>query len=655
MFFGVFAEAQDVQIIKTYIPGDSMYVNMDYLRTMEMEKVWTDYNGVNQVVVAVIDSGVDLDHPDLMKNIWHNYREIPGNGKDDDYNGYTDDYNGWDFADNDSNPSPVTSTGASYEAMHHGTFIAGIIAAEHNGNGTVGVGKGNIKIMPIRAVAANGIGDINAVIKGIYYAVDHGARVINMSFISGKESLELKKAIQYAWDHGVLIVAAAGNGEYKDGAVRRNLNDKPLYPVCSVFSDNIVIGVGSIAKTKSVSVFSNVGDTCVDIYAIGEQIISTLTYEYERSTLRDTVGTGWWGTSLATGFVSAAAAYIMSEYPYYTNSEIRDLLINNATPLGSEGTTVRALNIVDSIIKAITIVPHTVLAVIVQENGKYYLRIVTTEGNIIQSFLIYRGALDDVQMTTGDFDADGVDEIAVSYINGRKSIVDVFEYDGIFRTRFQAYGDLFIGGVRVDTIRRNGPLGRQLGGKWEKDLIVTVPYRGGGPHVRVFDMFGKVYAQWFALSPKLIAGYDVDVRDLNADGNPEVAVILSDAREGWKKDMAVSNADGSGLVQYESGRNNRYGKRLYLTDDKLYSYSWNRLHNYSSAYEYLKDDVINDSKKVDYLRGVLDDKQDVVFTLPSNRDGVISTNFFDRYDKVPIKNVWDFDLIHLRDGVWWRD
>jgi len=179
-------------------------------------QAWNIETGSSGIVIAVIDSGVAYDHPDLINNVWTNRNEIPGNGIDDDHNDYIDDVHGWDFVNNDNNPSDYSR---DVYGDGHGTHVAGIIAAQgNNGLGTTGV-MWHAQIMPLQifdlfyvnSFAANLIQQVN-ILLAIAYAVENGAKIINCSFGGGPYSQFTHDQISYANQHGVLVVIAAGNG-----------------------------------------------------------------------------------------------------------------------------------------------------------------------------------------------------------------------------------------------------------------------------------------------------------------------------------------------------------------------------------------------------------------------------------------------------------
>jgi subtilisin family serine protease len=217
--------------------------------------------GGKDIVVAVIDDGVDFSHPDLNGREWTNPNETPANGKDDDGNGYVDDVYGWDFRNNDS---------TVYDPLdQHGTHVAGTIAASANGEGVVGVAP-NVKIMALKfldASSSDGLGaegTTSDAIKAIEYAKKMGARISNNSWGGDPNSEILKKAIN---DSGMLFVAAAGN----DG---RDTDSSPFYPASYAPDNDNILSVAAINNQGNLASFSNYGKNSVDISAPGQSILS---------------------------------------------------------------------------------------------------------------------------------------------------------------------------------------------------------------------------------------------------------------------------------------------------------------------------------------------------------------------------------------------
>lgn len=217
--------------------------------------------GGKDVVVAVIDDGVDFSHPDLNGREWTNPGETPGNGVDDDGNGYVDDVYGWDFRNDDS---------TVYDPLdQHGTHVAGTIAASANGEGVVGVAP-SVKIMALKfldATSSDGLGaegTTSDAIKAIEYAKKMGAKISNNSWGGDPSSEILKKAIN---DSGMLFVAAAGN----DG---RDIDSSPFYPASYAPDNDNILSVAAVNNQGNLAGFSNYGKDSVDISAPGQSILS---------------------------------------------------------------------------------------------------------------------------------------------------------------------------------------------------------------------------------------------------------------------------------------------------------------------------------------------------------------------------------------------
>ena len=223
---------------------------------IDAPEAWDITTGSSDVIIAVIDSGVDYNHPDLSANIWSNTGEIANNGIDDDGNGYIDDVRGWDFVDDDNNPM---------DSNDHGTHVAGTIAAKgNNATGITGV-CWTAKIMPLRAGNAYGQLSTSAIILAINYARINGAKVINASYGGGPLSISVKNAIIAAGNAGILFVAAAGNaGTDNDTA--------PFYP--SSYDVSNIISVAATDQDDAKASFSNYGAVSVDVGAPGNNIYS---------------------------------------------------------------------------------------------------------------------------------------------------------------------------------------------------------------------------------------------------------------------------------------------------------------------------------------------------------------------------------------------
>lgn len=274
-------------------------------------EAWDITTGSSSVVVAVIDSGMDLNHPDLAANLWTNPGEIAGNGIDDDGNGFIDDVHGWDFSSNDNDPSP-----AGGGCVGHGTHVAGTIGAVgNNGTGVAGV-SWDVSIMPLKAfrpvlVILCSASD-SALLSAIQYHTMMGVPISSNSWGGGGFNQALFDAIRASH---ALFVAAAGNDSSNNDAVAH-------YP-SSYNLDNIV-AVASTDANDSLSSFSSYGATSVDLAAPGTAIYSTLPGGYGSLS----------GTSMATPHVSGAAALLLAQDPTLTTNELKWRLLKGTDPKG---------------------------------------------------------------------------------------------------------------------------------------------------------------------------------------------------------------------------------------------------------------------------------------------------------------------------------
>lgn len=317
-------------VVFARMPNDTEYDEQWYLDMIDAPQAWDMETGDSSVIIAVLDTGIDLDHPDLEDNIWINTDEIADNGIDDDNNGFVDDVYGWDFIDDDNTPVPDASHGSDPDAVSHGTVISGIIAATGNNNEGLSGVVWDARIMAVRMLDKVGSGDSIDARKAINYAVENGADVINLSFSGSTNDPALRKAVMNAYNQGVVIVAALGN----EGV---NINANPVYPACYKDGDaDWVIGVAASNRTDQHSLFSNYGSACTDLSAPGEDMYGLFYYEPSDgySTL---YGDHWSGTSVASPVVAGAAALILSKYPNLGPMDIRNILKLSVDPMSLSG------------------------------------------------------------------------------------------------------------------------------------------------------------------------------------------------------------------------------------------------------------------------------------------------------------------------------
>ena len=279
-----------------------VYDDLWGIKKVNAPAAWDTTNGQG-IVVAVVDTGIDYNHPDIQPNLWSNSGEIAGNGIDDDGDGYVDDVRGWNFAYDRNDP---------FDDNGHGTHVAGTIAAVGNNRiGVVGVAWG-AQVMAVKILDASGSCEEATCAKGVVYAADHGADVINLSWGGNAPSQVIADAIDYAHSLGAVIVASAGN----DDADVTGETPACLWDVIAVAATDY--------KDVPAS-FSNWG-TRIDVAAPGIDILSL---RAAGSTLGTPVGDGYMrldGTSMAAPHVSGLAALLLAAHPEFSNEDVRQAL-----------------------------------------------------------------------------------------------------------------------------------------------------------------------------------------------------------------------------------------------------------------------------------------------------------------------------------------
>jgi len=280
-------------------PTDPSFLNQWGLEKIKAKEAWDIETG-KDVVVGVIDTGVDYKHEDLKNNMWVNIAEQDGvKGVDDDENGYIDDIYGYDFVNKDADPM---------DDNRHGTHCAGVIGAEANDVGVVGI-NWNVKIMALKFLDRLGNGNTTDAILAIDYAIKKDVKILSNSWGGGPEGQALKDAITYAQENGVLFIAAAGN----------SYTSLPNYPA-SYEHDNI-ISVAASNNLDTRPAFSNYGIPHVDITAPGKSIYSTIPnnrYGYAS------------GTSMAAPHVSGAVALLWASIQELSYLEVKERILNTS-------------------------------------------------------------------------------------------------------------------------------------------------------------------------------------------------------------------------------------------------------------------------------------------------------------------------------------
>ena len=289
------------------IPNDPFYFNQWALNKIDAPDAWEISTGSSEIIVAVIDTGVDYNHRDLKNNMWVNDVELNGTeGIDDDNNGYVDDIYGYNFIYNNSDPM---------DDYGHGTHCAGIIAAEGNNNLDITGVCWNTRIMAIKFMGSLRDGTTSDAVLAHYYAIANGADVISNSWSIGSESQLLKDVIDYAESQGVIVVAAAGN----------DYSNSIRYPA----GLQNVISVAATNPDDTKWYYSNYGDW-VDIAAPGIDILSLGSTTSINGTPYDDYTTISSGTSTACPYVAGACALILSANPFMSNSQVYNILTRTA-------------------------------------------------------------------------------------------------------------------------------------------------------------------------------------------------------------------------------------------------------------------------------------------------------------------------------------
>ena len=299
-----------------------------------IEEVWNAGNGMNkEIIVAVIDVGVDYNHEDLSSVMWINEDEFEEDEVDNDANGYINDRNGYNFFDDNGVICNYAYSETSRQYVDdHGTHIAGIIAAvADNDMGVAGVAShSNVKIMSLKVLGEEEgyqeiRGSVTSLIKAIEYAEANGASICNMSLGYTVKDEELYQAMK---NSNMLFICAAGNGMESTGGYGFSIDEKPEYP--AAYDLDNIISVANMNEHGYIDLSSCYGEKSVDIAAPGTNIASTVVIEPD-ITKRQGKYMLMTGTSMAAPMVTGAAAILASYYDGLTNLEIKEAILNGAT------------------------------------------------------------------------------------------------------------------------------------------------------------------------------------------------------------------------------------------------------------------------------------------------------------------------------------
>lgn len=606
-FFSIIALATFLVSVAGPVPALAGLTNDPFLGKQSSLEIVNAYDGWDiatdsaDVVVAVIDSGVDIRHEDLRDNVWINPRDV-SNGVDDDGNGYVDDVNGWDFLENSNDVLPKGDPGMPENSigLQHGTGVAGILGAMgDNAKGIAGI-TWNVKIMSLRVLNQFGMGDSEVVTEAMKYAVRNGADVINLSLVGTDVDQAFIDALDEAHKAGIIVVAAAGNSGL-------NLNNEKDYPVC--YDQNgpaTVIGVGAIDDDFNRPSFSNYGDDCIDIVAPGVKIFTTR-FVKPNFNNQERYAALFSGTSFAAPHVTGAIALLKGLRPSLTAQQALFVLQEGSTRIDENLHVIAsgfnyALNLAGALhvlqtsnfeepLQPITPAPpappspaellvyprgsYTGTSYVYQFPGpilltpvvltedalKFGMRFVREAKNRLlvsawkpNSKHVWRyntisRALDQVllipveqeqtvgHVAVGNVDFDAEAELIVVAGPQSKPMVSVYTMTGQPKFQFMAYDATITSGLDVALVDANAD------GLLD---IATVPVGQGSGHIKIFDYTGLTLREWKAYAPNFNLGATLSAADTNRDGELELIVGPG---EGGGPHVKIFSLDGT--LQHE--------------------------------------------------------------------------------------------------------
>ncbi|RLI43787.1 hypothetical protein DRO69_08855 [Candidatus Bathyarchaeota archaeon] len=564
------------------LPNDADYTLQWAHQAIQSELAWDIETGDPDVVIAVVDTGVDWDHPDLAANIWNNTDEKL-DGKDTDGNGYIDDVRGYDFVDTTASVYPGEDgrmrDNDPMDFHGHGTHVAGIAAAVTNNSiGVAGV-SWNCKVMPVRAgyKDAYGYGVLEAddVAVAIEYAVNNNANVICMSWGSYSISNTVKEAIDYAYAKGAILISAAGNG----GTYLKS------YP--AGYDNVIAVAATGISNVRAG--FSNYG-SWIDIAAPGVDVLSTVFNDAYAS---------WSGTSMSTSFVAGLAALILSKNSTFSNEEVRNILRSTIDPvISDEYIGLGRINAYKAVVRNSTLhsnldssLDNAIVQDVISING-------TASGSNFHKYEVYYGL--------GAYPTDWTQIGFTQYTQVIDGVLATWDtslaIDGIYSIRLdvvdingQVTEDRVV--LRIDNSLQDGwpiyldthailasPVVYDFDKDGKNELVVATygppgdPYGGG--RVYIIRSNGAIVRGWPFITPSAISGTPA-IGDLNNDGTPELVVsdwhhvyVLhfdGSVAAGWPKHFGfwvgqtptLSDLDGDSFLE------------IILSTDRGRIYAWN--------------------------------------------------------------------------------
>lgn len=595
-------------------PNDFYYNNQWYLSKIKADKAWEKISSSPDIVIAVIDSGIQIDHPDLAANIWINEGELASNSLDDDGNGFIDDVNGWDFVNNVPDPRSKFEGEWTESGVSHGTLIAGIMAALGNNQEGVAGLTWKAQIMPLKAFNDKGEGRVSDIVRAIDYAINNGANIINLSFMNFDYSKSLQAAIERAHRAGLIIVAAAGN----ENGGGYDTKIKPVYPACydgSLSGENMVIGVAATDALDQKTNFSAYGENCIDITAPGISFFGTVTQGANKDDPYRLYDGYWSGTSMATPLVSATLALIMQANPELSRQEVVSILfastddisklnpdypnqlgngrlnVNRAVEMAKEklfsrlgvllvspdnkdqkdyqgalkGTSLRSPN--GTLVRDFPVETFSaydlVKAADIDNDGHFELvlaaapgkeprvRIVGYDGRIQTEFLAYdKSFKNGLSLALADLNGDGNKEILVSHRTNGNGMIKVFDYKGRFKKEIAAYSRNFSGEVVLAA--------GNVDGKGNDEIVIAFG-AGRSADIRILSSEGVLVGAFRAYEDDYSGGLELEVANLDGLKNGSKAEIIVSPREGKGGEIKIFNNHGKLLNKFLAFSNNYRG------------------------------------------------------------------------------------------------
>ena len=515
-------------VLASLRPNDAFYGNQWYLAKIKADNAWDKINKSPDIVVAVIDSGIQIDHPDLVNNIWINRGEIQGNNIDDDNNGFIDDFNGWNFITNTPDPSPNLNNSWTEAGISHGTVVSGIIAAQgNNRKGVAGV-TWQTQIMPLKVLNDRGEGRTSNVIRAIDYAVNNGADIINLSFVSFTYSQAMQEAIARANQAGAIIVAAAGNEQ--SAGQGYDVDETPIYPACydgQLIGENMVIGVAATDAMDQKTAFSSYGTHCVDMVAPGISFFNTVTMGTDPYNPNKAYDGYWSGTSMAAPLVTGTLALIEQANPALSRREVINILFAstdnvsflNADYLGQLGN--GRVNVDRAVSMAKKRLYSQVGRLLIIPGGNEPVRITAANGDLVREILLTE-KLKKGNIISGDVTGDGQEDIIVGAAPGEKPEVSVLDIYGKLIKSFPVYDDNFRGGVKVALIDLDND---------NRSEIIVAPASGKGSEIKIYDYNGRLKKSFWADSRNFNGGFSLSVGDIDGKGNQQIVLGFGPGNE----------------------------------------------------------------------------------------------------------------------------